>query len=79
LNVPLSAISSISNSQGIEDTKTQLARYSQFFENDTSEIAKKYRDAIVAKQSMIIAYLLDLKESYSQKVNNDPNKMAIFS
>jgi hypothetical protein len=79
LNVPLSAISSISNSQGIEDTKTQLARYSQFFENDKSEIAKKYRDAIIAKQSMIIAYLIDLRKSYSQKVNNDPSKMAIFS
>lgn len=79
INVPLNLINKVINAEGLSDVQTQLSRLAQYFENDKSWIAKQYRDAIIAKQAMIIAYVIDVKETYSGLVDHNPDKLKVFS
>lgn len=72
-------VNKVTKSQWVADTNTLLARFSETLSTDKSQLAKQYRDAIIAKKAMILQYLKDVKENYTKKVWSNSEKLKIFS
>ncbi len=73
MGTSIETINTITKSGDVAHINTLIQRAIEKFDDNTPEIVKQYRDEMTAKQSIIIAYLLDVKETY-RKLTNDNDK-----